>query len=1180
MNLDIDDKFDKPLRLSPAQNWICDYLDKLNDKARFCPNNVRPSELIRGAVFVAQNRTSNPDWMAQAAHSYREILYSVQVQNLTLSIRQNGNFYNYCFKKLKGWFQKFFDKGSVDVSRAERIGNLLEVLHEKDQAQKIAEVLTKLFNIFSNISHHFSQKGSLKKSIKNVRDIGLVINKTTFPTEIDFDSLISVFEEAVKQSSLDPLKIHEKIDRAIANKEQDPDFLKLLLVLNFDARRYFFEKVPTNWLSWLWDNGFFDAIKQPVEDPTRYSYQMPELDYLERVAKETPVEVVAIIQNVKISETTFNPEVVDRFIRIIGELPASQIAELSEKVVNERWVWLMKEFNPSGYDFKEIVTKLSEGKKSDALIQIAQAVLTTREIADGETKDLIINPDKVFCIRDPGDSEIYEALQGIDDAFIESALGALLGIVGNLVRMADRGKTRAFEYDDFFTLYDEDLFTITLRKRNHLSRDEIKNLLAVTTRLIERVFKSVCDDETRTKQIFVDYVDSLPTSRTMWRLRLFTLAQCPNSLKDEVKTALFRLFTDPVANEYDILGETEYEKTLRLSFAYLDESDQRAFIEGVFDHFEKKIKSETDKARFYKKYGWEILSSILDFLTDVDKQRSVSSFGKEPNSEHVTIPSIGTIRGGTVVPESPVSPSNFAITVLAEKLTNEWPLEKLAEEYKNDDFLRPRGAEGLADAIKKDVKKRLNDYLDQLPLFFNREKIAPHYLYSILRAIEELLRDEQSLDSQQIEKILNLFGEICVSGKENPFKPSDDKSWLGDWVTVHRVVADILLELFRRKSTKDHFYPGHRSKVTGILQYLLTFAESPSSDEERPEYGQLHHIAINSVRGRAFESLVNLVYLDGEVFRDDAKALYCQVLEDSSLAVRFLVGRYLASFYTRDKAFVEEKLPDIFPKDDPEKFDIYLATWEGYLSNSLYQELSEVLKPYYLHAISLEPSQYTDRKYFKELDEALAVHLALVFAYFDKDMNGDLFEAFWKQKNTKRHHEFISFLGRDLLSRGQTTEKKLEVTGDVMEKLVNFWDWILGQSNTEDPEVLSAFGFWINPDREVLTDIDVIERLNKTLKKSNGDLEWEYGFLNRLVSFAQKNPTTTFELITNYMLSPEGNLNQHQSGMLRFHDEMKEALRIIYRSEDGIYKEQVTELVSTLIEKGSQRFWGLKEILV
>lgn len=42
---------------------------------------------------------------------------------------------------------------------------------------------------------------------------------------------------------------------------------------------------------------------------------------------------------------------------------------------------------------------------------------------------------------------------------------------------------------------------------------------------------------------------------------------------------------------------------------------------------------------------------------------------------------------------------------------------------------------------------------------------------------------------------------------------------------------------------------------------------------------------------------------------------------------------------------------------------------------------------------------------------------------------------------------------------------------------------------------------------------------------------------------------------------------------------MKESLKIIYTNGDTEIKQRVTDLISTLIEKGSSPFWRLKESL-
>ena len=61
-----------PVRLTQEQEELCSRLDDL-----YQPYNlhVRPSDMFRGAVFASRAECrNNPDWIAQAAHSLREIL--------------------------------------------------------------------------------------------------------------------------------------------------------------------------------------------------------------------------------------------------------------------------------------------------------------------------------------------------------------------------------------------------------------------------------------------------------------------------------------------------------------------------------------------------------------------------------------------------------------------------------------------------------------------------------------------------------------------------------------------------------------------------------------------------------------------------------------------------------------------------------------------------------------------------------------------------------------------------------------------------------------------------------------------------------------------------------------------------------------------------------------------------
>ena len=101
----------------------------------------------------------------------------------------------------------------------------------------------------------------------------------------------------------------------------------------------------------------------------------------------------------------------------------------------------------------------------------------------------------------------------------------------------------------------------------------------------------------------------------------------------------------------------------------------------------------------------------------------------------------------------------------------------------------------------------------------------------------------------------------------------------------------------------------------------------------------------------------------------------------------------------------------------------------------------------------------------------------------------------------------------------------------------------------------------------------------KTLEKSGGDIDWDYGLLRRLPIFAEKNREKTFEIIWHFLLDSKNNLNQNRRTPLMYETEIKDALKILYKNGDLAIKQKITDLINTLIEKGSSMFWNLKDIL-
>ena len=187
----------------------------------------------------------------------------------------------------------------------------------------------------------------------------------------------------------------------------------------------------------------------------------------------------------------------------------------------------------------------------------------------------------------------------------------------------------------------------------------------------------------------------------------------------------------------------------------------------------------------------------------------------------------------------------------------------------------------------------------------------------------------------------------------------------------------------KRKYTKEKLHKKSRKKILYFIEYLFTIKDSPSKDDEKPESSEPFHIAINSVRGVAYQAFTIFVQNDNDKkLEEDVRAIFEEVLKDDSIAVRFVIGHYLASFYFRDKVFITKLFPRIFPKDDSDKKDIYMATWEGYLANTLYDKLFKALEEYYEYAIAIDPKEYPDRKYLKGLDDIFGCSCCFGFCSF------------------------------------------------------------------------------------------------------------------------------------------------------------------------------------------------------
>lgn len=1020
------------------------------------------------------------------------------------------------------------------------------------------------------------------------------------------------------------LELHKKIKEVLRKDPKEVEKREVLELMpkdNFDAKNYFFANADKRWIAWLWDGGFLDIIKTQSEDVTKYSCATPEINYIVKVAEKVSGFVVdKIILDDKVAtyknkeESNFNPELINQFLRICSKLPADLLIKVIPKIKEQNWVKLMSSFGQWGFEYEKMFEILYKAGKIDELIDLAEVVLSVKSKAelDEDTFD-----KNYFYIRDLSYMKVFEYLKKIEGGNKERVLKLLTDIARKIAELGKENKDEdlVFKINDTFHLYDVDFFEDEYKELEHGSdRNSVKNLMLFTAKiikdLIEEKYKE--GDEDEVKEIFDKYIGSfdnenakLPDTRAMWQLRLFVLSLCPKVFKDEIKNSLFRLFK--VKDYYELISGAEYQKALRIGFTVLSETDKREYVKQVIEYFIKKDQEkENEKENWHKVYGARILSMITDF-TEKERQQ-IDKAGFNPSYSYKPKSSIsGSTQIGSIISRSPIAQEEFdkkSIEEILELLRTEWTPEKLNKQNENKDFHRPKNADGAGNLLKTGIDNRFSLFIENAEKFFEKGKIDEHYTQSFLHGIQDAIKNGKRINSNEWQPLINLMKNLVDSKLESRNrKRGHYDTWLANWQAVYYVMTDVLQELLSEKDREVAIgnFGKYRDDLLHIFKFLLKYKNDPKPEDEKIESAKSkmsvddgfmvsdpYSMAINSVRGRTFQAFLMFIYQDGKKLEKEeikikkgVKDLYEEILkEENTRAMMFMYGHHLPTFYFRDKKWTKEVLiPQIFEEKKNEY--LRLASIEGYLTQTLYKEIFEDddFKKLYEKWVSLGNTKYPNQKHFKDVDEALAIHMALAFTNFGIDIEKDLIKTFWhtdNPNNQARYHEFISFVGSSIIYRDDANvfikDKKIN-----LKKIEKFWNWTL--ENIDDEKVLSGFGHWINPNSEVLSDSFVAEKIAETLKKSDGDIDWDYGLMQRLVKFAEINPENTISIIENYFLDKEGGLNKHR-GVPMFHidNEIKEALSIIYKKNKNL-RSEIENLINTLIKKGSSIFWSLEDIL-
>ncbi len=967
--------------------------------------------------------------------------------------------------------------------------------------------------------------------------------------------------------------------------------IQKLLDVNYDARRFFFHQADERWLDWLWRNGFLDVFKE--EDASLDGFRTPELGYLLRMAGKCPAQVVDIMLAILIGTDMRSQEVAYGFVRICGALPADQLARVVDKIRAENWVPLLDEvYSHSGFEYEEMLRALADANDYESFLVLAEAVLAVRP--GDETGNASRFRNSPFYLKHLSRTKLFEQLAAVDVEYAESALALTTKKLAEI--MAASAQFQLFEVD-FFTLEPG---------QSERWQEDVRELAAAAKTLAVRLIGKRCAESEDVRRIYRDHLASLPASRVMWRFRLYILSLCPGVFKDELKSALFHLFE--VERHREIASGAEYEQALQTGFPMLSEDEKQDFIQGIISKF-----NHLPEGRGYK--GSQILSMILPYLDEnpaLKKQTEEAGFQLYP--QYVPRPDVDLGAGeiGEIIsPRGPISQEEFGwltVVEIAGELRHAWTPAELNAQNSEIDHYNPPSAEGVGNLLKDDIPERLREYVENAGLFFERGALDQHYTYLFLAGIQKAIKDDSAAASEvDWDGVIDLLTSIRDSGAKEPFESGQRELgwydfWLANWDAIHSAMADVLRELLTAQDGLTRFdFDRHRDRILEITSYLLSYPD-PSPADEQVETAQSltgsasdtnysvidpFTMALGSVRGRAYQVLVQFVFQDGRKLNeddeveisDDVKELFERVLRnENTRALMFLYGYHLPSFYFGDRDWIRSLLPWIFDQE-PARKHLYTAAWEGFLANSLYSVMffDPEIQLLYQRALDLTDSDFPrQQKHFEKPAEGIAQHLALAFMHYEEfGFDHQLFKVFWNNDSPKQHAYFVNFIGRSFISR-EKAEESFEFSQEVKRRLRELWEWLLQKD--EKQEVHMEFGLWINLDKGIFEPAWLAQRVRQTLEKTTGFLTWDNGLVKTSPQLAQAAPKDTFEIARLYL--HEGGVrgpNQQAVWLWDSDNKWFEVFEILYRNPST--RVETEGLINRLVVEGGRAFWPLKRIL-
>ena len=846
------------------------------------------------------------------------------------------------------------------------------------------------------------------------------------------------------------------------------------LIESQTERYHFFSRLKNpHWLQPLSERGCFTSppgVRHLSDGFVQYP-PWPELLYLKNITEEVPEEVVDIVS--KLPQTD-NPRVYDDILDIILMLNGEQSVRLKPKMIE----YADLRYCLLPHRFSELLAHWTTENETQAALELAKILVEFypdpwaeekhRRQAENSQSDLIASIDSLLEPAPRFDDWNYHEImdKGVRLLAVKEPYEVacmLIDATANMICL----ETHQDELERGSRHDSSEIWCPKLEEQRRNSAKSKETLVNTLVNACKEVYAQLPNESI----VSLDHVLRNQRWYVFERLRQHLYALHPNDLT-KPWTREFILEYDDYAKGWSYpygfqrmikrscerFGDallTEDER-IRIFDLILSGPEREGYREWVGDQF-----NQSDFEQWtceYHRLQLRPFASVL-FGKYANYYQKLHGDETEDDVTDETYMSFRTSEGGTFTYRSPRPPDE--LSTLSDEGLLEYINEWQDEHSDKDDWTIKFNVPALAGAFQSVFTSSIIPDKNRLAFWVGENRIRIKRPIFVQHMIQAMRAQVEAGDFEQ----LNRWFDFCKWVLSHPDEDREVAILYHDelredlsWRSSRRAVGG-----FVEICLKEEINVPISARV-GLAKLLETLGTQFDWGLDRRELeNDPYDDAINSIRGRVLENLVNFGYwirrYDAESEIAEIKSIleqrFCPTCIPLTIPEYALLGQYFGHLFHLEESWTINNKPNFFPKDN-------LPAWQAGFGqflrgNGPYMPVFETVRDDYKFALNHIDERSQQDQPGREVPDALGEHLFIYYVQgvFPMTGEGSLLECFYQRLNGERERwaTLFDYVGRKL---SNTDKRQLDET--LKEKIFRFYEWRL---EIIEPTELREFDFWL-----------------------------------------------------------------------------------------------------------------------